>query len=118
MKKVAKETSVVEVPAAPVVEWIPQPKYAKTMANTIGGKENASELVLVSVNQTKVPREGTARAAAFAALVASIGQPQPAVLAAVAEAEQAWHMATTRTPKAVSPAGWLRTYGAKFGPAK
>jgi hypothetical protein len=96
-----------------VGEWIPKPKYAKTMDNTIGARDAESEAVLKSVGG-KAPREGTARAAAYAALVASIGLPRPAVLAAVAEAERGWHMATTRTPKAVSPIGWLKTFEAKF----
>lgn len=99
---------VVDVPV-----WVPQAKYAKTMDNTIGAKDAPSEAVLKSVGG-KVPKEGTARAAAYAALLASIGQPRPAVLAAVAEAEKAWHMDKFRTPKAVSPVGWLKTFEAKF----
>ena len=59
-------------------------------------------------------RNGTARAAAYAALLANVGQPRPGVLAAVKQAETAWHVANGRTPKGIAPAGWLRLFGATF----
>jgi hypothetical protein len=94
--------------------WVPMPKYATTIANTVaGGASPASGPVLVSVGVTTA-RAGTARAAALAALLASVGQPRNVVLAAVAQSEKSWHMAQGRTPGQVSPAGWLRTFAATF----
>lgn len=59
-------------------------------------------------------RNGTARAAAYAALLANVGQPRAAVLAAVKDAETKWHTDNGRTPKGIAPAGWLRLFGATF----
>lgn len=142
----AVETNAVETPAPVVVEvvsptvepvavepaveapvWQPAANYAKTVENTIarsmvaphspaGATAPQAVHVLLS-HTTPTVRPGTARAAALAALQASIGQPRPAVLAAVTLSELQWHKANGRTPGNLAPTGWLRTFNAVFGPA-
>lgn len=73
----------------------------------------APVLVLVGV-EGKVPRAGTASAATHAVLLDNVGQPRSVVLAALADAERAWHDEMGRTVKAISPAGWLKTHKAEF----
>lgn len=116
-------------PPAPVEapSWVPMPNYAKTVENTLARKSVAPHSPQGAVSPATLPvlvscanpnvRAGTARAAALAALQASIGQPRPVVLAAVTTAELDWHKANGRTPGNLSPTGWLRTFGAVFGPA-
>jgi hypothetical protein len=129
-ESVAPATIEVEVGAPAPVEapsWVPMPNYAKTVENTLARKSVAPHSPQGAVSPATLPvlvscanpnvRAGTARAAALAALQASIGQPRPVVLAAVTTAELDWHKANGRTPGNLSPTGWLRTFGAVFGPA-
>lgn len=72
--------------------------------------------VLVKVLPATV-RQGTARAAAYAALVSCCATgtaTRKDCLQAVKEAEQAWHAEQGRTPKGVNPAGWLSLFCAEF----
>jgi len=135
VETVAVETVAVETvapvevlvgPPAPVEApvWVPAPNYAKTVENTMARKSVAPHSPQGAVSPASVPvlvgcanpnvRAGTARAAALAALQASIGQPRPVVLANVLAAEMAWHKGANRTPGNLAPTGWLRTFQAKF----
>ena len=115
-------TAPVEAPA-----WVPAPNYAKTVEGTVkraqvsphspqGAVAPSAVQVLLSHGNPTV-RSGTARAAALAALQASIGQPRNVVLANVLASEMAWHKANGRTPGNLAPTGWLRTFNAVFGHA-
>jgi len=99
-------------PAQP--QWQAKPKYAATIAKATALPAAMGGEVLVAVTEVTC-RPNTARAAAYAALVRSVGQPKEVVTKAVAEAEKSWHMAQGRTPTNVSPVGWFRTFDAKFG---
>lgn len=61
-------------------------------------------------------RAGTARAAAYGALVSCMaaGATRQQTLIAVKSAEQAWHAEQGRTPKGINPAGWLSLFCAEF----
>ena len=96
--------------------WAPSARYVTTVNNALCGGEAvvpAGAPVLISVGPP--PKlSGTARMAAHAALVASMGQPEPVVLAAVALAETQWHQSKGRTPTGINPPGWLGLFSAKF----
>lgn len=94
----APGTTLAPTPAAPVAAPVPA--------------------VLVAITTPGTPRQGTARAAALAALMANVGQTRQQVLAAVAASETQWHLSQGRSPKGISPAGWLRLFGAQFAPAQ
>lgn len=97
MAKSKQVVAAVEVPvAAEVVVAAPEPI-----------------LVLVGV-AGKAPRAGTASAATHAVLLGSRGNTRTEVLAALADAERAWHDEQGRIVKAISPAGWLKTHGAQW----
>jgi hypothetical protein len=104
------------VPEAVVPQWQPTVRYQTTVNNALCAGEAvvpAGAPVLVAVGPA--PKlSGTARAAAYAALCANMGQPQPVVLAAVTLAEVQWHHSKGRTPAGLAPAGWLGLFGARF----
>jgi hypothetical protein len=123
----AVEPIAVEVTAPAPVEWVPAPNYSKTATNTIAraqvsphspaGAVSPSSVHVLLSHVSPTVRPGTARAAALEAMQRSIGQPRNIVLENVLRSEMAWHKANGRTPGNLAPTGWLRTFGAVFGPA-
>lgn len=113
-KAASKPASAAQAAPAATVQGAPAaPAVAAPQAAVV-----PVPLVLVAVAAPGTPRPGTARAAALAALLANIGQPRQAVLQAVAASETQWHLSQGRSPKGISPAGWLRLFGAQFAPTQ